>query len=179
MSLPKLTERRALLSAAAALPLLAAGCTFRPLYRPVGNVAAAPERQLAAIRIVPLGERLGQQMHNALRNELNPRGQPSNPSYRLVVSLGETIDEVAIRRDETASRNDVVLMAFFRLLREDSGEQLVSASSRVTDSYDVVAAAFATDAALDAARERNVRSLAKQIRLQLASYFASAEQRGS
>jgi len=179
MSLPKLTERRALLSAAAALPLLAVGCTFRPLYRPVGNVAAAPERQLSAIRIVPLGDRLGQQMHNALRNELNPRGQPSNPSYQLVLSLSETIDEVAIRRDETASRNDIILVANFRLLREGGDEQLVSASSRVSDSYDVVAAAFATDAALDAARERNVRRLAKQIRLQLASYFASAEQRSS
>ena len=177
--MPKLTERRALLSVAAALPLLAAGCTFRPLYRPSRNAAAAPEQQLAAIRIVPLTDRLGQLMHNALRNELNPRGQPSNPSYRLVLGLSETVDEIAIRRDETASRNDIILVASFRLVREDGGEQLLSARSTVTDSFDVLASAFATEAAQDAARERNVNRLAKQVRLQLASYFASVEQRGS
>ena len=164
---------------AAALPLLAAGCTFRPLYRPGGNPAAAPEQQLSAIRIVPLTDRLGQLMHNALRNELNPGGQPSNPSYRLVLSLNETIDEIAIRRDETASRSDIILVADFRLLREESDEQLLRASSRVTDSFDDLASAFATEAAQDAARERNVRRLAKQVRLQLASYFASAELRSS
>ena len=177
--MPKLIERRALLSAAAALPLLAAGCTFRPLYRPSRNPAAAPEQQLAAVRIVPLTDRLGQLMHNALRNELNPRGQPSNPSYRLVLSLDETTDEVAIRSDETASRNDIILVARFQLVREGSDEQLLNASSTVTDSYDVLASAFATDSAQEAARERNVRRLAKQVRLQLASYFASAEQRSS
>lgn len=177
--MPKLTERRALLSAAAALPLLAAGCTFRPLYRPGGSEAAAPDRQLAAIRIVPLGDRIGQLVHNALRNELNPRGQPSNPSYQLVLGLAETFDEVAIRSDETASRGDVILVANFQLLRVGSNEQLLHASSRVTDSFNILAASFATEAAVDAARERNARRLAKQIRLQLASYFASAEQRGS
>ena len=176
MSLP---ERRLLLRAAVALPLLAVGCTFRPLYRPSRNPAAAPDQQLAAIRISPLTDRLGQQMHNALRNELNPRGQPSNPSYRLVVSLSETVDEIAIRRDETASRNDIILVARFRLLREGSDEQLLSASSTVTDSFDVLASAFATESAQDAARERNVRRLAQQVRLQLASYFANAEQRSS
>ena len=179
MSLPELPERRALLRAALALPLLAAGCTFRPLYRPVGNSTAAPDQQLAAIRITPLTDRLGQLMHNALRNELNPRGQPRNPSYRLVLSLSETIDEIAIRRDETASRSDIILVATFQLLREGSDEELLRASSRVTDSFDDLAAAFATEAAEDAARERNVRRLAKQVRLQLASYFASAELRSS
>ena len=168
-----------MLGVAAALPLLAAGCTFRPLYRPSRNPAAAPDQQLAAIRITPLTDRLGQQMHNALRNELNPRGQPSNPSYRLVLSLNETVDEIAIRRDGTASRNDIILVANFRLLLEDGGEQLLSARSTATDSFDVLASAFATESAEDAARERNVNRLAKQIRLQLASYFANAEQRSS
>ena len=174
-----LLRRRNLLGVAAAVPLLAAGCTFRPLYRPSRNAAAAPDQQLAAIRITPLTDRLGQLMHNALRNELNPRGQPSNPSYRLVLSLSETIDEIAIRRDETASRNDIILVARFQLVREGSDEPLLNASSRVTDSFDVVAAAFATESAEEAARERNVRRLAKQVRLQLASYFATAEQRSS
>lgn len=178
MSLP---ERRMLLRAAAALPLLAAGCTFRPLYRPSGSSASAsaPDQQLAAIRITPLTDRLGQLMHNALRNELNPRGQPRNPSYRLVVTLEETIDEIAIRRDETASRNDIILFAEFQLLRQDNGVQLLNASSSTTDSYDVLASAYATEVAQEGARERNVRNLARQMRLQLASYFASAELRSS
>ena len=118
-------------------------------------------------------------MHNALRNELNPRGQPANPRYSLAVSLSETIEEIAIRRDETASRNDVTLLANFRLVRSGSQEILMSARASVTDSYNILASAFATDTARDAARERNVRRLAKQVRLQLASFFANAELRSS
>ena len=96
-----------------------------------------------------------------------------------MLGLAETVEEIAIRRDETASRSDIILSASFQLVREGSDEPLLNASSSVTDSFDVLASAFATEAAQEAARERNVRRLAKQVRLQLASYFASAEQRGS
>lgn len=173
-------ERRSLLGLVLAAPLLAAGCTFRPLYRPSGSSEAnAPSDQMSAVLIVPLGDRLGQQMHNALRNEINPGGQPRNPQYDLRVRLDESIDEIGIRLDETASRNDITLLASFNLVRAGSGEVLLSAQASVTDSYDVLASAYATDVAQVAARERNVRRLAQKVRLQLASYFANAQLRRS
>ena len=172
-------KRRSLLVLTGALPLLMAGCTFRPLYRPAGRNAAAPSDELSNVRIAPLTDRLGQQMHNALRNEINPEGQPRRPSYTLLVSLSETIEEIGIRLDETASRNDITLEANFRLLRAGSDEVILTARASTTDSYDILASAFATDTAQAAARERNVRRLAKQVRLQLAAHFAGDQLRAS
>ncbi len=172
-------ERRSLLLWGSLLPFLAAGCTFRPLYRPKGRTDSSPNDQLSEIQIVPLSDRLGQLMHNALRNELNPKGQPRRPRYSLQLGLSETIEEIGIRLDETASRNDITLVASFSLVRAGSQEVLMSAQASVTDSYDVLASAFATDTAQRAARERNVRRLAKQVRLQLASHFSNTELRSS
>lgn len=118
-------------------------------------------------------------MHNALRNELNPRGQPRRPKYSLQVGLSETIEEIGIRLDETASRNDITLVATFRLVQAGGQEVVMSAQASVTDSYDVLASAFATDTAQQAARERNVRRLAKQVRLQLAAHFSNTALRTS
>ena len=172
-------KRRALVLLGSALPLLAAACTFRPLYRPVGQNRASPDDQLSEIRIVPLSDRLGQLMHNALRNELNPGGQPRRPRYSLQVGLSETVEEIGIRRDETASRNDITLTASFNLLRAGTQDVVMSAQSSVTDSYDVLASAFATDTARKAAQERNVRRLAKQVRMQLAAHFSNTQLRTS
>ena len=172
-------KRRTVLQFGCLLPLLAAGCTFRPLYRPKGRTDSSPNDQLSEIRIVPLSDRLGQQMHNALRNELNPRGQPRRPKYSLQVSLSETTEEIGIRLDETASRNDITLVATFQLSQAGGQEVIMSARASVTDSYDVLASAFATDTAQKAARERNVRRLAKQVRLQLAAHFSNTELRTS
>src|SRR3546814_3898108 len=77
-----------LLAAAAAIAPLAglAACGFQPLYgsdgrRNLGDESVAAS--LATVRIDPLRDRAGQQMHNFLRDRLNPEGQPVSPSYRL------------------------------------------------------------------------------------------------
>src|SRR3546814_18352240 len=74
-----------LLAAAAAIAPLAglAACGFQPLYgsdgrRNLGDESVAAS--LATVRIDPLRDRAGQQMHNFLSARLNPAGQPVSPS---------------------------------------------------------------------------------------------------
>ena len=50
-----------------------AGCGFEPLH--ARKTGAAPSL-LAKIRIEPITDRIGQQLHNLLLDRLNPKGRP-------------------------------------------------------------------------------------------------------
>lgn len=159
------------LGVAAALPLAAlSGCGFRPLYGNGDDRDAAAE--LASVRVDPLRDRVGQQMHNFLRDRLNPDGQPISPEYRLRVELRETRSELGVRRDETATRANLRVVADFALLRYDGNASLLAGRSSSTTSYDILTNPFATTVSEDNARERALREVADDIRTRLALFFS-------
>src|SRR5690606_9967568 len=86
--------------AALAAALLSAACGFKPLYGTDG----APAAELAAIAVDPIPDRLGQQLRTHLEILLDPRGAGAPERYRLNIRLDVESDDVAIRRDETATR---------------------------------------------------------------------------
>lgn len=153
--------------------LLLAGCQFQPLYARKGG-GGTINQHLAAVRILPLTDRPGQMLHNALRNELNALGQKRSPVYELAVSLRETREEIALRRDETATRVNLRMVASYRLRRSDNGEELDRGSTFSISSFNIVESEFATFSAESDARERSIDQLAEAIRLQLAGYFDRA-----
>lgn len=147
------------------------GCGFKPLHaRGDDDVAATDD--LAAVRIEPMRDRVGQQMHNFLRDRLNVNGQPVSPNYRLKVELTETLSELGVRRDETATRANLRLEAFFYLLDINGKEALLAGKSSSTTSYDILENPFATTVSEDNARERALREVADDIQIRLAVYFS-------
>ncbi|WP_421935198.1 LPS assembly lipoprotein LptE [Pelagibius sp.] len=152
------------------LPL--AGCGFQPLYAE-DDAGATVATELAAIRITPLRDRVGQQMHNFLRDRLNPNGQPAAPNYQLRLQLRERLSELGVRRDETATRANLRLTAEFFLLEEGSGRELLSGRSTSTTSYDILENPFASTISERDARERALREVADDIQTRLAVYFRS------
>ena len=67
--------------AAAGVLLPLAGCGFSPLYAE-GEDDLSVAAEMATVRIEPLRDRVGQQMHNFLRDRLNPNGQRVSPKPR-------------------------------------------------------------------------------------------------
>lgn len=174
MSLSRRGACRLLGLAAAAAPLTGlAACGFQPLY---GSQGAATDpgvsAELAAVRIDPLRDRAGQQMHNFLRDRLNPRGQPVSPSYRLQVSLVETLTELGVQVDETATRANLRMVADFTLRNFATEESLLEGRSSSTTSYDILSNPFATTVSEADARERALREVADDIQTRLALYFS-------
>ncbi|HEY9549066.1 MAG TPA: LPS assembly lipoprotein LptE, partial [Kiloniellaceae bacterium] len=164
---------RLLCTVTAAAPLTGlAACGFQPLYaKGAGDESVAAS--LASVRIKPLRDRPGQQMHNFLRDRLNPQGQPVSPSYRLQVNLVETLTELGVRIDETATRANLRMVAEFALLSYGAeGEPLLSGRSSSTTSYDVLDNPFATTVSEQDARERALREVADDIETRLALYFS-------
>ncbi len=150
-----------------------AGCGFQPLHGQADN-GSSVTADLSSVRVEPLRDRVGQQMHNFLRDRLNPRGQPVSPSYRLRVQLTEIVSETGVRRDETATRANLRINADFSLFDFGGGEALFAGSSSSTTSYDILENPFATTVSEEDARERALREVADDIQTRLSIYFTSS-----
>ena len=151
--------------------IVMAGCGFQSLYGESSTQDV--DGDLAAIKITLIADRIAQQLHNTLQDGLNPRGKPARPLYTLQVKLIESIEEPAIRKDETATRSNLSLRADFELLATSDGAVLVSGISLSTTSYNILSSEFATLSALADARRRGVRVLGNDIKTRLSLYFKS------
>jgi len=166
---PRRRQRAAALAGAllvGAAALLSA-CGFQPVY---GERRAAGAATLATIEIDRIEDRSGQQLRTLLRTRLTPRGQTGRPQFRLSVTLTESKSELAIRRDESATRANLTLTTRFTLTRlppYPPGSITRTASS--TNSYNVLDSEFATLSAENDARKRALRSLAEAIRIRIAT----------
>ncbi len=156
----------------AGIALALSACGFRPLYEVTDDQAMPPIGQMAEILISPLPDRIGQQMHNLLRDRLNPTGQPLDPAYTLDIRLSESRTELGIRKDETATRANLNLSAQFTLNSTQSGGRLFSDRVRTVSSYNILTSPFATGFAKDDARARALRELADAIQTRLGIFFS-------
>jgi LPS-assembly lipoprotein len=145
------------------------GCGFRPLHsQNLGTSAPG----LATIRIAPIADRIGQQLHNLLLDKLTPLGPPAAPRYLLRVTLHESLQNLAVRKDDVATRANLVMKAKFNLVRVRDDAILLSNNSISANSYNILSQVFATLSAENDARARAVRELSDQIRTRIAIYLS-------
>ena len=114
-------DRRRLLGALplAAGLLLVGGCGFRPLY--AGREGEAVAAELAAIEVNAPLTRLGRTLENQLIDDLNPAGLSVAKRYRLDLRLRQNRRALAIQLDDSVTRFDLTLAAFFTLSAADGG----------------------------------------------------------
>lgn len=174
--LPSASPARRFAAAGLALVLLA-GCGFRPLYAPRDDSAVTAE--LAAIKVKRIEDRAGQQLRNFLLDRFNPQGQPANPKYSLFVELEVSRHDLSIRKDATATRSNLVLIAHYELFGVASGRPLFRATSQVTTSFNIIRSDFGTISAENAARLRGAREISDDIRTRVAVFFNRRRAGGS
>lgn len=159
--------RVAILAAVAVI----AACGFRPLHAPGGGAVPAT---LSGIEIAPISDRLGQVVRNHLLDRLTPRGAPSSPRYRIVVSLRVTKEGLAIARDETATRFNVSVEADYELLRLPAGESVLQGVARSIAAYNVVSSDYATLVAERDAELRAAREISDELKTRVAVYLSQS-----
>jgi LPS-assembly lipoprotein len=152
-----------------------AGCGFRPVYAPAESGEAIAADHLAAVRIEPLRDRAGQQLHNFLRDELNPKGQPTSPDYKLQIELSQRTETLAFRQDETATRANIIVNTAFVLRAADDDRVLYAGRLSSINSYNILDEQYPTDISAADALRRSLRELSQDIKLRLAVYFQTAE----
>ena len=164
---------------AVALALWLGACGFEPLYARDKASGTGAQDLLAQVRIAPIPDRIGQELHNLLRDRLNPRGQPRRPDYKLQITLSEQTEELGIRKDETATRANLKVFADFALFDARTNQELLSGRSRSFNSYNILESHFATLFSESDARSRALREISDEIRNRLAVYFTRIAKRPS
>lgn len=158
------------LIASLSLVLLAA-CGFQPMYAPAGGGGA--------IGPVSIGEIEGKSGH-VLRTELTRMLAVENdgtaPS-RLEITLRESVTQLGIRLDESATRAEMRLTANYVLTPPPGEGQAVRGSLVTIVNYEIPTAAFGEITAQDDARERAAETMAQRFRAELALRMAHQRQR--
>ncbi len=145
------------------------GCGFQPLYGK--SFAAYGPEEFAAIKIRPIQDRIGQQLHNHLLSLLNPGGRPKKPRYVLTATVSESVASLGVRKSAFATRANLTLRINYRLSRIPGGGTVVAGKEAIIVSYNILDSDFATLMAEKNARARAVRELAQAIRTRLAAQF--------
>lgn len=167
-----LSSRRSLLRAGAALAAVAAlpACGFQPLYGTHGATAGVSEK-LGQVDIAHIPERRGQQLRNLLIDRFYENQRPGSPLYRLDVTIQATEQKLALRKDASTDRAQLVIVAPFRLIDPRSGAVLMSAASRSLVAYNIIEEQYNALVNRDDAYERGLSQISEDITARVAMFL--------
>ena len=148
---------------------VAAGCGFQSLYgarkqNPVVN-------EFSYVHVAPIKDRIGQQLRNELLHRLHASANQNRAKYKLVTTLREGMQALAVRKSAFATRANLTVTATFHLVAEDNDTPVLSATEKTTVSYNILDSEFATLIAQQDAQKRAIKSLGKDIVVRLAVFF--------
>lgn len=162
-----------------------AACGFEPLYveKTSGNdlwyynnkFDTDIVREMAQIKIESVSDRIGQMIKNELMDTFNPHGTPKCAKYFLKIQpvSSETVQQ-ALRDDITATREKVKYTVSYSLWDKDNG-QLVSGSSWVYLSYDLLDNPYSTTMDKKKVEKDGAKIIANDISLRIGAYFHSVK----
>jgi LPS-assembly lipoprotein len=157
------------LSLMAALSATASGCGWERLYAdPQSGPASA---NLRAIKVLPIPERMGQRMELALREALNPTGEPTPVRYTLRTALLFSLSSLGIQTQGTATLGKIDATATCFLVANASGQNLTTFTVHDQNSFILNPNQYSTVVAEDDAQRRTAAELSQEIMLQLSLFM--------
>ena len=157
--------RMLVLSATLAL----AACGFQPMYAPPGGGQA-----IGPVQIEEINGKAGHVLRTELSRLLAVENNGGAPA-QLEVTLSEQVVRLGIRRDESATRAEIRLIANYVLTPPNNGAVMRGSVTSVAN-YDIPQAAFGEITAQDDARERAAETMAQRFRAELALRMAQARE---
>lgn len=145
-----------------------AGCQVRPLY----SSSSAVPAKIAAIKINPVTDRIGQEVRNKLIFlTTGGAGEPAKADYQLALSVSST--RADILDDEIATNaplpSRVTVTAAYTLTRLSDGQVIRSAKRSSTSLLDLSRQEFAKLRAYRDAENRAADEVAEFVRADLAA----------
>jgi LPS-assembly lipoprotein len=146
------------------------GC-FKPLYGGASGVAL--NETLKEVQIDPIPDRVGHYLGDALIFAFNGSGSTVEPKYRLKVTPTERVETPVVNTVTGQATSATVLAdAQYVLTSVGDDKPLTQGTAFTSAAYDRSLQEFAN---IEAARDAEVRdadSLADEIRIRVAAYFA-------
>jgi LPS-assembly lipoprotein len=170
--------------------LFVSGCGWRPLYeRPGASInSGGASTELAKISIDPVvspdgpdplngntsdtlyHSRAAQLLQNYLKEALNPYGPPSSASYHLAVELTQLTRAASSLGDGTATREDLIMSAQYKL-NNATGKPVLDEKASIVTSYDILREPYADLTSRRDAQQRAAQQIADAIQTRLAAYL--------
>src|SRR5260221_8846392 len=138
-----------------------AGCGWAPLY--ADRETGPADEEVRAIRVAPISERIGQKLALALRQSLNPTGDPMPQRYLLRTTLSTSRQDLGIQTQGLGTRGKLDAFANFSLNDSTTGAQLLIGASHAAESFDILANEYSNVVAEDDARTRAVEDMRRDI----------------
>jgi LPS-assembly lipoprotein len=160
---------RATVALVAVAPAALFGCGWQPLYADPETGPASEE--LRAIKVSPIPERIGQRLEIALRNSLNPSGEPTPPRYQLSTTLLAILGNLGIQSQGLATLGQIDAYATFTLTDLQSHANLTTGTVHVANSFDLNPNEYSAVVGEDDARNRCVAELDQEIVTRLTLYM--------
>jgi LPS-assembly lipoprotein len=158
-----------LVALALAAPFALWGCGWAPLYgEPVSGPAT---EELRAIHVEPILERIGQRLQIALRNSLNPTGEPTPERYRLQTTLSVSLSNLGIESQGLASLGKLDVYATYNLIDSKTHQSLLVNTVHVANSFNLNPNQYSTVVGEDDAAVRSVAELNQEIVTRLALFM--------
>jgi len=119
--------------------------------------------ELRAIRVAPIPERLGQRLRMALRNSLNPSGEPARQRYILRVAPWVGLSNLGIQAQGLGTLGQLDISVTYSLVDMESGKTLLTNTIHVANSFDLNPNQYSTIAGENDALVRSVAELNQEI----------------
>jgi LPS-assembly lipoprotein len=158
-------RRRAALALTIMLASPLAGCGWERLYADPQTGPA--DAELRAIRVAPIPERIGQRLEIALRDALNPRGEPTPHRYTLGTTLSYSLSSLGLQSQGTSTLGQIDVHSTSNLTDDRTGQKLLTISLHEQNSFELNPNQYSAVVAEDAAGVRTVVELTREIMLQL------------
>ena len=111
------------------------GCGWTPLYADPQSGPASAE--LRAIHVDAIPDRVGQRLELALRNSLNPTGEPTKERYRLQTGLRFSLSALGLVSQGTSTIGRVDLTATYKLIDLKDGAVLLTNTVHSQNSFEL------------------------------------------
>jgi len=142
-------------------------CGYKPIYSKNVNT----NKELLSISIKNIKNRSGQILRNSLLNQLNPERERVIIKYRLIIKISESRTDLGYRRDMSATRADLEVIAKYFLKNAKNDEIILKEETKSRSSFDVVESVYATIVAEKDAREKNLKIISDNIYTNLVIFF--------
>lgn len=150
--------------------LLLGGCGFQPLYGERGIGAGAAEK-LETVDIAPIPDREGQKLRNLLIDRFYTTSRPAQTRYRLDASLNVVEQKLALQKDASAVRAQLLVNAPYRLVDTSNGQVVFQANSRSMISYNVLEQHYAGVLTVENAYDRALTEISGDIASRVAMFL--------
>ncbi len=152
---------------------LISSCGFKALYAEKSQ-DVVPE--MALIKVLQIPEREGQKLRNLLLSLLTPYGVAERPAYELEVKLAFSSRDLAILKDATTSRSEIVLQTHFNLRCKKTGDVILKGHHSCSADYSTLMdSPYGALVSEEGARSRLISETAEMIRLRIAAFFATSK----